>query len=156
MLVELHFDKIFHIIAVHKIKFLSYTKHVHYKRSQTQTFEQSTRSKNHLMSNLQPVGDSSFDTDVLQSTTPVLVDFWAEWCNPCKMIAPLLEEAAITYAGKIKMVKLNVDENNATAAKFGIRGIPTLLIFKNGKVAATKVGHLTKSQLSDFLDSHSG
>jgi thioredoxin 1 len=107
-----------------------------------------------MSTHLQPVTDSSFDTDVLQSTTPALVDFWAEWCGPCKMIAPLLEEAAVTYAGKIKMVKLNVDENNATAAKFGIRGIPTLLIFKNGKVAATKVGHLTKSQLSEFLDSH--
>lgn len=108
------------------------------------------------MSNLQPVTDTSFDTDVLQSTTPVLVDFWAEWCGPCKLIAPLLDEVAPSYAGKIKMVKLNVDENNATAAKFGIRGIPTLLIFKNGKVAATKVGNLTKSQLSAFLDSHLG
>jgi thioredoxin 1 len=106
------------------------------------------------MSNLQPVTDNSFDTDVLQSTVPVLVDFWAEWCGPCKLIAPLLEDAAATYFGKIKMVKLNVDENNATAAKFGIRGIPTLLMFKNGKVAATKVGNLTKSQLADFLDSH--
>ncbi|HXH55006.1 MAG TPA: thioredoxin TrxA [Gammaproteobacteria bacterium] len=109
-----------------------------------------------MSTHLQPVTDSSFDTDVLQSTIPVLVDFWAEWCGPCKMIAPLLEEAALTYAGKIKMVKLNVDENNATAAKFGIRGIPTLLIFKNGKVAATKVGHLTKPQLSELLDSHLG
>ena len=109
-----------------------------------------------MSTHLQPVTDSSFDTDVLQSTTPVLVDFWAEWCGPCKMITPLLEEAAVTYTGKIKMVKLNVDENNATATKFGIRGIPTLLIFKNGKVAATKVGHLTKSQLSEFLDSHLG
>ncbi|HQW57470.1 MAG TPA: thioredoxin TrxA [Gammaproteobacteria bacterium] len=109
-----------------------------------------------MSTHLQPVTDSSFDTDVLQSTTPVVVDFWAEWCNPCKMIAPLLEEAAVTYAGKIKIVKLNVDENNTTAAKFGIRGIPTLLVFKNGKVAATKVGHLTKSQLSEFLDSHLG
>lgn len=108
------------------------------------------------MSNLQPVTDTSFDTDVLQSTTPVLVDFWAEWCGPCKLIAPLLDEVAPSYTGKIKMVKLNVDENNATAAKFGIRGIPTLLIFKNGKVAATKVGNLTKSQLSAFLDSHLG
>ena len=106
------------------------------------------------MSNLNPVTDSSFDADVLQSPTPVLVDFWAEWCGPCKMIAPLLDEAATTYQGKIKMVKLNVDENNATAAKFGIRGIPTLLIFKGGKVAATKVGGLTKSQLSAFIDSH--
>jgi thioredoxin 1 len=109
-----------------------------------------------MSTHLQPVTDSSFDTDVLQSTTPVLVDFWAEWCGPCKMIAPLLEEAAVTYAGKIKMVKLNVDENNATATKFGIRGIPTLLIFKNGKVAATKVGNLTKPQLSELLDSHLG
>ena len=109
-----------------------------------------------MSTHLQPVTDSSFDTDVFQSTTPVVVDFWAEWCNPCKMIAPLLEEAAVTYAGKIKIVKLNVDENNTTAAKFGIRGIPTLLVFKNGKVAATKVGHLTKSQLSEFLDSHLG
>lgn len=109
-----------------------------------------------MSTHLQAVTDGSFDTDVLQSTTPVLVDFWAEWCGPCKLIAPLLEEAAVTYAGKVKMLKLNVDENNTTAAKFGIRGIPTLLMFKNGKVVATKVGNLTKSQLADFLDSHSG
>lgn len=109
-----------------------------------------------MTTHLQSVTDSSFDMDVLQSTTPVLVDFWAEWCGPCKVIAPILEEAATAYAGKIKIVKLNVDENNATAAKYGIRGIPTLLIFKNAKVAATKVGSLTKSQLSEFLDSHVG
>jgi thioredoxin 1 len=107
-----------------------------------------------MSTHLQPITDSSFDTDVLQSAIPVVVDFWAEWCGPCKLLTPLLEETAAAYVGKIKIVKLNVDENNATAAKFGIRGIPTLLMFKAGKMVATKVGNLTKSQLSAFLDSH--
>lgn len=106
------------------------------------------------MSTLQTVTDSSFDTDVLQSTTPVLVDYWAEWCGPCKMIAPILEEVAPEFAGKIKIVKLNVDDNQGTASKYGVRGIPTLMLFKNGKVAATKVGSLNKNQLSEFLNSH--
>ncbi|OVZ56273.1 thioredoxin [Pigmentiphaga sp. NML080357] len=99
------------------------------------------------------VSDSSFDADVLQANEPVLVDYWAEWCGPCKMIAPILEEAATQYKGKLTIAKLNVDDNNATAAKYGIRGIPTLMLFKNGQVVATKVGALSKSQLTAFLDS---
>jgi thioredoxin 1 len=99
------------------------------------------------------VSDTSFDTDVIQSDQPVLVDYWAEWCGPCKMIAPILEEAATQYAGKLTVAKLNVDDNQATASKFGIRGIPTLMLFKGGQVVATKVGALSKSQLTAFLDS---
>jgi len=99
------------------------------------------------------VSDSSFDADVLQANEPVLVDYWAEWCGPCKMIAPILEEAAVQYKGKLTIAKLNVDENAATATKYGIRGIPTLMLFKNGQVVATKVGALSKSQLTSFLDS---
>src|SRR5690606_14512788 len=102
---------------------------------------------------IQHVSDSSFDADVLQANGPVLVDYWAEWCGPCKMIAPILEEVASTYAGKVKIVKLNVDDNNATASKYGIRGIPTLMLFKDGQPIATKVGALSKSQLASFLDS---
>ncbi len=102
---------------------------------------------------IQHVSDSSFDADVLQANGPVLVDYWAEWCGPCKMIAPILEEIAGTYAGKVKIVKLNVDDNNATASKYGIRGIPTLMLFKDGQPVATKVGALSKSQLASFIDS---
>lgn len=98
------------------------------------------------------LSDSAFDTDVLASETPVLVDFWAEWCGPCKMIAPILNEVAEEYAGKVVIGKLNIDQNSATPPKFGIRGIPTLLLFKNGAVAATKVGALSKAQLQAFLD----
>jgi thioredoxin 1 len=100
------------------------------------------------------VSDASFDADVLQADKPVLVDFWAEWCGPCKMIAPVLEEVSVAYADKLKIVKLNVDENNAVAAKFGIRSIPSLLLFKDGQVVATKVGALSKSQLTAFIDGH--
>ncbi|MDN0074315.1 thioredoxin TrxA [Crenobacter sp. SG2303] len=100
------------------------------------------------------VTDASFEQDVLKAEGPVLVDYWAEWCGPCKMIAPILDEVAKDYAGRLKVVKLNIDQNEQTPPKFGIRGIPTLMIFKNGEVAATKVGALAKSQLTAFIDSH--
>ena len=100
------------------------------------------------------VTDASFDQDVLQSQTPVLVDYWAEWCGPCKSIAPVLDDISKEYAGKLVVAKLNIDENAETPAKFGIRGIPTLMIFKGGSVEATKVGALSKSQLTAFIDSN--
>jgi thioredoxin 1 len=99
------------------------------------------------------VTDDSFEDEVLKSGEPVLVDYWAEWCGPCKMIAPVLEEIATDYSGKIKVVKLNIDDNPDTPPKFGIRGIPTLMLFKGGEVEATKVGALSKSQLTAFIDS---
>jgi thioredoxin 1 len=98
--------------------------------------------------------DATFDDDVLKSALPVLLDFWAEWCGPCKAIAPILDEAADVYQEKIRIAKLNVDDNPATAAKFVIRSIPTLFLFKNGTVAAQKIGAVTKSQLAAFLDIH--
>jgi thioredoxin 1 len=100
------------------------------------------------------VSDSSFETDVLQSQLPVLVDYWAEWCGPCKMIAPILDEIAKEYTGKLVVAKVNVDENQAIPAQFGIRGIPTLMLFKSGNVEATKVGALSKSQLIAFIDAN--
>ena len=100
------------------------------------------------------VTDTNFETEVLQSTSPVLVDYWAEWCGPCKMIAPILDEVAKEYDGKLKVAKLNIDENQETPAKYGIRGIPTLMLFKGGNIEATKVGALSKSQLAAFIDSH--
>ena len=100
------------------------------------------------------VSDTTFDSEVLKSTTPVLVDYWAEWCGPCKMIAPILDDLARDYAGKLKIAKLNIDENQATPPKYGIRGIPTLMLFKNGSVEATKVGALSKTQLSAFIDAN--
>ncbi|MFM7009941.1 MAG: thioredoxin TrxA [Betaproteobacteria bacterium] len=105
-----------------------------------------------MSEHIKNVSDVSFDADVLKSSQPVLVDYWAAWCGPCKMIAPMLEEVSAEYAGKVTIAKLNVDENPETAAKFGIRGIPTLMLFKDGQVAATKVGALSKSQLTAFLN----
>ncbi len=98
------------------------------------------------------VSDATFDADVLKSSQPVLVDYWAEWCGPCKMIAPILDEVATAYSGKLQVAKMNVDDNREVPAKFGIRGIPTLMLFKNGELAATKVGALSKSQLTAFID----
>jgi thioredoxin 1 len=99
------------------------------------------------------ITDATFETEVLKAEQPVLVDYWAEWCGPCRMIAPILDNVAADYAGRIKICKLNVDENQATPPKYGIRGIPTLMLFRNGNVEATKVGALSKSQLVAFLDS---
>ncbi|MEY3747870.1 MAG: hypothetical protein RL194_1329 [Pseudomonadota bacterium] len=100
------------------------------------------------------LSDEAFEQEVLQSQTPVLVDYWAEWCGPCKMIAPILDEISKEYAGRLKVAKLNIDENQNTPPKYGIRGIPTLMLFKNGNVEATKVGALSKSQLTAFIDSN--
>ena len=105
-------------------------------------------------SEIRQVTDDTFEPEVLQSETPVLVDYWAEWCGPCKSIAPILAEVAKEYEGRLKVAKINVDENQSTPAKFGIRGIPTLMLFKNGNVEATRVGALSKSQLTAFLDSN--
>lgn len=96
--------------------------------------------------------DATFETEVLQASAPVLVDYWAEWCGPCKMIAPILDEVAGAYQGKLQIAKMNVDENREIPAKFGIRGIPTLMLFKNGQLAATKVGAMSKAQLTAFID----
>ncbi|MCH1920843.1 thioredoxin TrxA [Shewanella sp. A3A] len=98
------------------------------------------------------VSDDSFGNDVLKSDTPVLVDFWAEWCGPCKMVAPILDDLAGEYEGKLTIAKLNVDQNNTATVKYGVRSIPTLLLFKNGELAATKVGALSKTQLREFID----
>jgi len=99
------------------------------------------------------VTDSSFEEEVLRSDIPVIVDYWAEWCGPCKMIAPILEEVADEYSDKLTVAKINIDENQATPQKYAVRGIPTLMIFKDGEVAGTKVGAVSKSQLSAFIDS---
>ena len=106
-----------------------------------------------MSDNIKHVSDASFEAEVLKAGKPVLVDYWAAWCGPCKMIAPILEEVAVPYADKLQIVKLNVDENQDVPAKYGIRGIPTLMLFKDGEAVATKVGALSKSQLTAFLDS---
>ena len=106
------------------------------------------------MAGIQHVTDATFEPEVLKSETAVLVDYWAEWCGPCKSIAPILDQVAQEYDGRLKIAKLNVDENQAVPAKFGIRGIPTLMLFKNGNLEATRVGALSKSQLTAFLDSN--
>jgi len=100
------------------------------------------------------ITDDIFTAEVLQSPLPVLVDYWAEWCGPCRMIAPILDEVSKEYAGRLTVAKLNVDENQQTPQKYGVRGIPTLMLFKNGNIEATKVGALSKSQLTAFIDSH--
>lgn len=107
-----------------------------------------------MSEHIKHVSDASFDADVLQSPVPTLVDFWAEWCGPCKMIAPILEDVAAAYAGRVTIAKVDVDSNPGLATKFGIRGIPTLLLFKDGQVAAQKVGALSKAQLTAFIDSN--
>ncbi|MBI3150462.1 MAG: thioredoxin TrxA [Betaproteobacteria bacterium] len=107
-----------------------------------------------MSQNIVHVSDGSFDAEVLQSQVPVLVDYWAEWCGPCKMIAPILDEVAKEYSGRLKVAKLDIDSNQATPTKYGIRGIPTLMLFKNGQVEAQKVGALSKSQLAAFIDSN--
>jgi len=100
------------------------------------------------------ISDASFEHDVLRSDLPVLVDYWAEWCGPCKMIAPILDEVSRDYGDRVQIAKLNVDENQATATRYGVRGIPTLMLFRNGAMIASSVGALSKSQLTLFLDSH--
>ncbi|MBY4676919.1 thioredoxin TrxA [Marinobacterium arenosum] len=107
-----------------------------------------------MSENIVNVTDASFEEDVLKAEGAVLVDYWAEWCGPCKMIAPVLDEIAKEYAGQLKVCKLNIDENNETPPKFGIRGIPTLMLFKGGNVEATKVGALSKSQLTAFIEAN--
>lgn len=107
-----------------------------------------------MANNIKTISDASFEADVLKSDKPVLVDFWAEWCGPCKMIAPIVDQLAVEYAGKVNFTKMDVDSNPATPAKFGIRGIPTLILFKNGAIVSQKVGALSKSQLTAFIDSN--
>lgn len=105
-----------------------------------------------MSNNIIPITDGSFENEVIDSKTPVLVDFWAQWCGPCKALTPLLDDIAQKYAGKIKITKLDIDQNPGTPPKFGVRGIPTLILFKDGQVKATQVGLLSKSELASFID----
>lgn len=107
-----------------------------------------------MSENIQHVTDENWDTEVLSSEKPVLVDYWAEWCSPCKMVAPILEEIATEYADRLKVCKIDIDENTKTPNRYGVRGIPTLMLFREGQIEATKVGALSKSQLAGFLDSN--
>lgn len=113
-----------------------------------------TLKKANTMSTLPAVSDGSFEKDVIESNIPVIVDFWAQWCGPCKALAPIFEDVASKYTDKVKFLKLDVDQNPSTPPKFGVRGIPTLILFKDGQVLATHVGSLTKSDLTSFIDSH--
>lgn len=106
------------------------------------------------MSTLEAVTDQTFETDVLESSMPVLLDFWASWCGPCRMLTPILEEIATELSDKVKIVKMNIEENTSTPSKYGVKSIPTLMLYKDGKVAATKIGYATKAQLADFINSH--
>ena len=121
--------------------------------SNTQILSSTSKKEKRMSDKIVHISDNSFEQDVLQAEGPVLVDFWAEWCGPCKAIAPVLEELAEDYDGKLKVCKMDVDSNTETAPKYGIRGIPTLIVFNNGDVAGTKVGAVSKSQLSAFIDS---
>lgn len=116
--------------------------------------QKKTTETNAVSDKIVHVTDDTFEQEVLSSPEPVLVDYWADWCGPCKMIAPILDEIAIEYAGKVRIAKLNIDDNPATPPRYGIRGIPTLMLFKNGEVEATKVGAASKSQLTAFIDSN--
>jgi thioredoxin 1 len=106
------------------------------------------------MSKIKHVTDTTFGSEVLESQLPVLVDYWAEWCGPCKMIGPVLDESAESYAGRLAIAKINIDQNQAVPSRYRVRGIPTLMLFKNGEVVATKVGAVSKSQLAAFIDAH--
>jgi thioredoxin 1 len=110
--------------------------------------------RTNMNTKIKHVTDASFNSEVLDSPIPVLVDYWAEWCGPCKMIAPVLDESADTYAGRLNVAKLNVDQNHSVPAKYYVRGIPTLMLFKDGGVVATKVGALSKSELAAFIDAN--
>jgi thioredoxin 1 len=122
--------------------------------SQCRNFSCNSNPQGNTMASelIKTITDATFESEVLQATQPILVDYWAEWCGPCKMIAPILDEVATTYDGKLLIGKMNVDENREIPAKFGIRGIPTLMLFKDGQLAATKVGALSKAQLIAFID----